>query len=164
MRNMRFCRAAIALAAAAMLCMNGCAPKNDGGTTAAATAAETTAAETTAAETTKAETTAAETTKAETTAAETTAAETTKAETSAAETAAAEETQKEEAAQAETAEAGEDEDSEGGPGADDAAEENQEIDEDELRGGKGRVVKSNTSGDLVKPEPTEGVMPEPPLQ
>ena len=140
MRNVKFCRAAIALAAAAMLCMNGCAPKNDSGTTAAATtAAETTAAETTAAETTAAETTAAETEKAE-------------------------ETQKEEAQQAEAAEAGEDEDSEGGPGADDAAEENSEIDEDELRGGKGRVVKSNTSGDLVKPEPTEGVMPEPPVQ
>ena len=135
MRNMKFCRAAIAVAAAAMLCMNGCAPKNNGSTT----AAETTAAETTAAETTAAETTAAETEKAE-------------------------ETQKEEAQQAETAEAGEDEDSEGGPGADDAAEENSEIDEDELRGGKGRVVKSNTSGDLVKPEPTEGVMPEPPVQ
>ena len=140
MRNVKFCRAAIALAAAAMLCMNGCAPKNDSGATAAATtAAETTAAETTAAETTAAETTAAETEKAE-------------------------ETQKEEAQQAEAAEAGEDEDSEGGPGADDAAEENSEIDEDELRGGKGRVVKSNTSGDLVKPEPTEGVMPEPPVQ
>ena len=140
MRNVKFCRAAIALAAAAMLCMNGCAPKNDSGTTAAATtAAETTTAETTAAETTAAETTAAETEKAE-------------------------ETQKEEAQQAEAAEAGEDEDSEGGPGADDAAEENSEIDEDELRGGKGRVVKSNTSGDLVKPEPTEGVMPEPPVQ
>ena len=140
MRNVKFCRAAIALAAAAMLCMNGCAPKNDSGATAAATTvAETTAAETTAAETTAAETTAAETEKAE-------------------------ETQKEEAQQAEAAEAGEDEDSEGGPGADDAAEENSEIDEDELRGGKGRVVKSNTSGDLVKPEPTEGVMPEPPVQ
>lgn len=144
MRNVKFCRAAIALAAAAMLCMNGCAPKNDGGTTAAATAAETTAAETTAAETTAAETTAAETTAAETTAAE--------------------ETQKEEAAQPAAADAEEDEDSEGGPGAGDAAEENLEIDEDELRGGKGRVVKSNTSGDLVKPEPTEGVMPEPPVQ
>ena len=135
MRNVKFCKAAIALAAAAMLCMNGCAPKNDSGATAAAT----TAAETTAAETTAAETTAAETEKAE-------------------------ETQKEEAQQAEAAEAGEDEDSEGGPGAGDAAEENPEIDEDELRGGKGRVVKSNTSGDLVKPEPTEGVMPEPPVQ
>ena len=145
MRNVKFCRAAIALAAAAMLCMNGCAPKNDSGTTAAAT-------------------TAAETTAAETTAAETTAAETTAAETTAAETEKAEETQKEEAQQAEAAEAGEDEDSEGGPGADDAAEENSEIDEDELRGGKGRVVKSNTAGDLVKPEPTEGVMPEPPVQ
>jgi len=135
MRNVKFCKAAIALAAAAMLCMNGCAPKNDSGATAAAT----TAAETTAAETTAAETTAAETEKAE-------------------------ETQKEEAQQAEAAEAGEDEDSEGGPGVGDAAEENPEIDEDELRGGKGRVVKSNTSGDLVKPEPTEGVMPEPPVQ
>ena len=145
MRNVKFCRAAIALAAAAMLCMNGCAPKNDSGATAAAT-------------------TAAETTAAETTAAETTAAETTAAETTAAETEKAEETQKEEAQQAEAAEAGEDEDSEGGPGADDAAEENSEIDEDELRGGNGRVVKSNTSGDLVKPEPTEGVMPEPPVQ
>lgn len=140
MRNVKFCRAAIALAAAAMLCMNGCAPKNDSGATAAATtAAETTAAETTAAETTAAETTAAETEKAE-------------------------ETQKEEAQQAEAAEAEEDEDSEGGPGADEAADENAEIDEEELRGGKGRVVKSNTSGDLVKPEPTEGVMPEPPVQ
>ena len=130
MRNVKFCRAAIALAAAAMLCMNGCAPKNDSGATAAATtAAETTAAETTAAETEKAE-----------------------------------ETQKEEAQQAEAAEAEEDEDSEGGPGADEAADENAEIDEEELRGGKGRVVKSNTSGDLVKPEPTEGVMPEPPVQ
>ena len=135
MRNVKFCRAAIALAAAAMLCMNGCAPKNDSGATAAAT----TAAETTAAETTAAETTAAETEKAE-------------------------ETQKEEAQQAEAAEAEEDEDSEGGPGADEAADENAEIDEEELRGGKGRVVKSNTSGDLVKPEPTEGVMPEPPVQ
>ena len=125
MRNVKFCRAAIALAAAAMLCMNGCAPKNDSGATAAAT----TAAETTAAETEKAE-----------------------------------ETQKEEAQQAEAAEAEEDEDSEGGPGADEAADENAEIDEEELRGGKGRVVKSNTSGDLVKPEPTEGVMPEPPVQ
>ena len=140
MRNVKFCRAAIALAAAAMLCMNGCAPKNDSGATAAATtAAETTAAETTAAEITAAETTAAETEKAE-------------------------ETQKEEAQPAEGVEAGEEEDSEGGPGADNAAEENSEIDEDELRGGKGRVVKSNTSGDLVKPEPTEGVMPEPPVQ
>ena len=140
MRNVKFCRAAIALAAAAMLCMNGCAPKNDSGATAAATtAAETTAAETTAAETTAAETTAAETEKAE-------------------------ETQKEEAQQAEAAKAEEDEDSEGGPGADEAADENAEIDEEELRGGKGRVVKSNTSGDLVKPEPTEGVMPEPPVQ
>ena len=150
MRNMKFCRAAIAVAAAAMLCMNGCAPKNNGSTT----AAETTAAETTAAETTAAETTAA----AETAAAETTAAETTAEETT------AEETQKEEAEQAKAGEAGEDEDSEGGPGAGDTAEENSEIDEDELRGGKGRVVKSNTSGDLVKPEPTEGVMPEPPVQ
>ena len=150
MRNVKFCRAAIALAAAAMLCMNGCAPKNDSGATAAAT----TAAETTAAETTAAETTAAETTAAETTAAETTASLTEKAE----------ETQKEEAQQAEAAEAEEDEDSEGGPGADEAADENAEIDEEELRGGKGRVVKSNTSGDLVKPEPTEGVMPEPPVQ
>lgn len=145
MRNVKFCRAAIALAAAAMLCMNGCAPKNDSGATAAAT-------------------TAAETTAAETTAAETTAAETTAAETTAAETEKAEETQKEEAQQAEAAEAEEDEDSEGGPGADEAADENAEIDEEELRGGKGRVVKSNTSGDLVKPEPTEGVMPEPPVQ